>query len=147
MQTERTVPSQQLVERIALCAGIVFLDQTAGSSLVTMVHVHIVHLQLVDIVHTEVDVQLQAFEYAELVAVRTQSDARTQAGNVILHIRLVVYQATQRVEVVIAARTSAFTIVQLRIAVGVQCVVAVSILHIHREQRRSELGRVPYVGL
>ena len=69
VQTKRTVVSEQLVECVALHASVVLHEQTAGVSLVAMVHVHISLLQLVAIVQTEVEVELQALECAKRFAV------------------------------------------------------------------------------
>ena len=85
MQTECTVPCQNLVECIALHTDTVFLQQTACVSLITVIHIHVIHLVLVTIVHTEVNRELQAFEYTKFIFITTQCEAGTQAGYIIFY--------------------------------------------------------------
>ena len=148
MLAELAVPGEQLVEGVALSAIVVLLQQTAGSSLVAMIHVHIAHAETAVVVHTEVHREFDALQPSGFSFISAQYDTGTQTGSVALVLGLVVHQASQGVVVVVGAGAlrGVVTIVEHGIAILVEHAVTIGILDVHREQGRYELSRVPHVG-
>ena len=93
--TEGAVPSQQLVEGIALSATVILLEQTTGVSLVTMLRVHVTGVVLVQVVQAEVYSKLDTLTPAVLGLVTTQDDTSAQTGNITLVDGLIQYQHTE----------------------------------------------------
>ena len=93
--TEGAVPSQQLVEGIALGATVSLLKKTAGVSLVTVLRVHVTGIVTVHIVHAEVHSELEALTPAILGQVATQHETGTQTSDIALSISLIEHQHTQ----------------------------------------------------
>ena len=98
---EGAVPSEQLVEGVALSTIVVLLEQTTSSSLVTVVHVHVAHAVAAVVVETEVNSELQALQPTGLSIISTQNDTCTYTGSVALVLGLIVEQSTQWVVVVV----------------------------------------------
>ena len=92
---EGAVPSQQLVEGIALSAAVVLAHQTTGVSLVTMLSIHVAGVVHVQVVHAEVYRQLDTLAPAILGQVTTQHNTGAQASNVALNPSLIEHQHTQ----------------------------------------------------
>ena len=139
---ERAVPCKQLVEGVALSAVVVLLQQATGSSLVTMMHVHVTHAETAVIVHSEVNSELNTLQPSSISVVSTEYYTCTQTSSIALVLGLIVYQTSQRVVVVVRTRAlnEVVTVVKLRITCLIKYVVTIEVLYIHWEQRRYELS-------
>ena len=92
---EGAIPSEQLVEGVALGAVALLAQQATSSSLVAMIHVHVAHVRVCVIVQTEVDGQLQTLSPAHVLTVRAESEASTQTSCITTAVGLIICQHTQ----------------------------------------------------
>ena len=149
MTIEGTIPSEQLVEGIALSTIVVLLNQTTRLSLVSMIHVHVAHTVPSLIVQTEINCKFHALQDASRSVICTQYETSTQTSNIAQILTGIINKTTQSVKVTDITITQTeflvVTIVQLTVSVTIEQVVTLQILHIGREQRRNELCGIPYV--
>ncbi|CCY37512.1 unknown [Alistipes sp. CAG:831] len=143
MFAEAAVVGQQLVECVREGTGAVLVDASAGLCTVTGVGVGVGCDPAACEVTAEVDGQCKTLEDSHDVVITAEAGECTETHVVVSLAVHVLIEVADRVEAG-CGRTGG-TIVILTVAVLIEQVVTVLILHIYRVDGRHELSGVPYV--